>query len=94
MSRIELAPEIADDLDRLGEYDIEDAQSRLQDIIAAIDVLERNPLISRPEPTGNRELVIGRGSRGYVALCRYAAAIDTVFVLAVPSQREVGFTQP
>ena len=98
MSRIELAPEVADDLDRilghLGEYEAADAASRVRDIIAAIDVLARNPLIGRPEPMGNRELVIGRGPRGYVALYRYAAAIDTVFVLAVRSQREAGFTPP
>jgi toxin ParE1/3/4 len=36
------------------------------------------------------ELVIGRGSRGYVALYRYVPEIDTVFVLAVRSQREAG----
>lgn len=94
MSRIELAPELADDFDRilahLAEYDEADAPSRLQDIIAAIDVLERNPLIGRPDTAGNRELVIGRGARGYVALYRYAAAIDTVFILAVRSQREAG----
>ncbi len=93
MSRIELAPEIADDLDRLGEYDVEDAQSRLQDIIAAIEALERNPLIGRPESAGNRELVIGRGARGYVALYRYVVAIDTVFILAVRSQREAGYAR-
>lgn len=98
MSRIELAPEVADDLDRilshLGEYAAKDAPSRLQDTIAAIDVLERNPLIGRPEPAGNRELVIGRGSRGYVALYRYAGAIDTVFMLAVRSQRQAGYARP
>lgn len=94
MSRIELAPEVADDFDRilahLAEYDVADAPSRLQDIIAAIDVLERNPLIGRPDTAGNRELVIGRGAHGYVALYRDAAAIDTVFILAVRSQREAG----
>lgn len=31
---------------------------------------------------------IGRGSRGYVALYRYVAKIDIVFLLAVRSQRE------
>lgn len=97
MSRIELAPEVADDFDRilahLAEYDVADAPSRLQDIIAAIDVLERNPLIGRPDTAGNRELVIGRGARGYVALYRYAAAIDTVFILAVRSQREAGYAR-
>jgi hypothetical protein len=40
---------------------------------------------------GKRELVIGQASRGYVALYHYVAAIDTVFVLAVRSQREAGF---
>ena len=40
---------------------------------------------------GKRELVIGRGTRGYVALYRYVPALDTVFVLAVQAQREAGF---
>ena len=97
MSRIELAPEVAHDFDRilshLAEYEVEDAPSRLHDIITAIEVLERNPLIGRPGSTGNRELVIGRGARGYVALYRYVAAIDTVFILAVRSQREAGYAR-
>jgi hypothetical protein len=38
-----------------------------------------------------RELLIGRESRGYVALYRFVAAIDTVFVLAVRRQRESGY---
>ena len=36
-----------------------------------------------------RELVIGRGSRRYLALCCYAAEIDTVFVLAIGGQLEL-----
>ena len=98
MSRIELAPEVADDFDRilshLAKHEVADAPSRLQDIIAAIDVLERNPLIGRPDSAANRELVIGRGARGYVALYRSAAAIDRVFILAVRSQREAGYARP
>jgi plasmid stabilization system protein ParE len=54
-------------------------------------VLETNPLIGRPAESGKRELVIGRRSHGYVALYRYVAEIDTVFVLAVRAQREAGF---
>lgn len=96
MSRIEFAPEVREDFERilrhLAEHEVEDAASRVQDIIAAIDVLERNPLIGRPAGD-NRELVIGRGSRGYVALYRYVAAVDTVFVLAVRSQREAGYAR-
>jgi len=95
MSRIELAPELADDferiLDHLAQYEVADTPSRIREIIAAIDVLEHNPLIGRPVESNKRELVIGRRSRGYVALYRYAAEIDTVFVLAVRSQREAGY---
>lgn len=38
-----------------------------------------------------RELVIGKRARGYVALYRYVAEIDVVFVLAIRSQREAGW---
>lgn len=98
MSRIELAPEIRDDFDRildhLTRYEVEDAPSRMTEIIQAIAVLELNPLIGRPVETDKRELVIGRRSHGYVALYRYVAEIDTVFVLAVRSQREAGYARP
>ena len=97
MSRIELAPELADDFDRvldhLARYDVDDAPSRVRQIIQAIDVLEHNPLIGRPVEGNKRELVIGRRSRGYLALYRYVAEIDTVFVLALRSQREAGYAR-
>jgi len=90
-----LAPEVADDferiLDHLVQHGVQDAASRIQDIIAAIDTLERNPMIGRPVGPANRELVIGRRSRGYLALYRYIVEIDTVFVLAVRSQSEAGY---
>ena len=97
MARVELAPEVADDFDRildhLSEHRAADAASRVDDIIAAISVLERNPFIGRPVEAERRELVIGRGARGYLALYRYVAGIDTVFVLAVRSQREAGYAR-
>jgi toxin ParE1/3/4 len=97
MSRIELAPEVGDDLDRildhLADHDVIDAASRIREIIQAIAVLEQNPLIGRPVHTDKRELVIGRRSHGYVALYRYVMEIDTVFVLALRSQRELGYTK-
>jgi hypothetical protein len=79
MSQIELAPELGGDIDRIRE------------IIQAIDVLEHNPFIGRPVGGNKRELVVGRRSRGYLALYRYIAEIDTVFVLALRSQREAGY---
>jgi toxin ParE1/3/4 len=95
MSRIEIAPEVGDDFDRILEHlllhDVANAAARIGEIIAAFDVLESNPQIGRPVPGDKRELIIGRGSRGYIALYRYVSEIDTVFVLAVRSQREAGY---
>lgn len=95
MSRIELAPEVGADferiLDHLAQYRVEDSAARIREIVAALDVLEHNPLIGRPAANGKRELVIGRRAHGYLALYRYVAEVDTVFVLAVRSQREAGY---
>lgn len=97
MSRIELAPEVADDFDRILEHllrhEVADAASRIEDIVRAIDVLERNPLIGRAVRADLRELVIGRRARGYVALYRYVAEIDTAFVLAIRGQKEAGYAR-
>ena len=94
VSRIEIAPEVADDLERildhLLQFEIVDARARLGDIFTAIDVLENNPLIGRIVRADLRELVIGRGARGYVALYKYVTELDTVFVLAVRGQKEAG----
>ena len=97
MSRVELAPQVADDFDRILEHlfqhQVADAPSRIEDIMRAIDVLERNPLIGRPVRADLRELVIGRRARGYVALYRYVAELDTVFVLAIRGQKEAGYAR-
>ena len=97
MSRIEVAPELGEDieriLDHLALHEAKDLSGRVGEIIQAISVLERNPLIGRPVADGKRELVIGRHSRGYVALYRYVTTIDTVFVLALRSQREAGYAR-
>lgn len=97
MTRIELAPEVGEDLERildhLLQHEVAHAAARLREIIAAIGVLETNPLIGRPAGNDKRELVIGRGSHGYVALYRHVASIGVVFVLAVRGQREAGFVR-
>ena len=97
MARIELAPEVAEDFDRildhLATYQIENPGQHIGDIINAIDVLEQNPLIGRPAANGKRELVIGSRTRGYLALYRYVPEMDMVFVLAIRSQREAGYAE-
>lgn len=95
MARIELAPDLGDDFDRildhLAAHDVDDPAGRIVEIIEAFDVLGTNPRIGRPAAGNKRELIIGRGSRGYVALYRYVPEIDTVFILALRSQREAGY---
>ena len=96
MARIELAPEVLDDFDRFFDHMAAfgaavDASRRIDEIIEAVDILAHSPLIGRKARGGNRELVIGRASKGYVALYRYLTDIDTVFVLAFRSQRAAAF---
>ncbi|WP_258079287.1 hypothetical protein [Xanthomonas arboricola] len=53
-----------------------------------------NQSADRPAGGDKRELVIGHGAHGNLALYCHVAQIDTVFVLAVRSQREAGFAGP
>jgi plasmid stabilization system protein ParE len=95
MVRIEFAPEVLDDVDRfidhMAQHDVEDIPARIEEILQAIQVLSHSPLIGRPVKGGQRELIIGRGGKGYIALYRYLDEIETVFVLALRAQRESGF---
>lgn len=98
MTRIELAPQVVEDFDRilehLSQHEVANAPARIGEIIHAISVLETNPLLGRPARDETRELIIGRQSRGYVALYRYVHEVDMVFVLAIRSQREAGYEMP
>ena len=97
MTRIELAPEVLDDFDRffehLAQFDVPDIPGRIGAIIQALQLLTHSPQIGRKVKGGKRELVIGQDERGYVALYRFVPDIDTVFVLAVRSQREAGYAR-
>jgi toxin ParE1/3/4 len=96
MARIELAPQVLDDFDRffdhLAQFGADALLERIVQIADALEVLTHSPLIGRPVRGGKRGLVIGEGSRGYVALYRFVPDIDTVIVLAVRSQREAGYS--
>lgn len=48
-----------------------DVLARLDEIVRAIDILAHSPAIGRPVKGGKLELLLGRGSRAYVALYRY-----------------------
>ena len=95
MARIGLAPAVLDDLDRfidhLAQFEVKDLSTRIDEIAQAVQVLSHSPLIGRKVRGGKRELVIGHDSRGYMALYRFVPDIDTVFMLAIRSQRESGY---
>lgn len=97
MARVEIAPAVIEDLDRifdhLARHEADHLPQRIGEIVQALSVLETNPLIGRPTTRRKRELVIGQRSRGYVALYRYVPEIDVVFVLAIRSQREAGYAR-
>ena len=97
MARIELAPEVFDDFDRfldhMARFEVGNMPARIGELLQAIQILTHSPFIGRPVKGGKRELVIGRDSHGYIALYRFVARIDTVFILAIRSQREAGFKE-
>ena len=95
MPQIELQPEVQDDFERffdnMEQFEITAAPARIGEIVQALRLLSHAPLAGRPVGAGKRELIIGRDSRGFVALYRYVPQIDTVFILAIRSQREAGY---
>lgn len=97
MPAIEIAAELGDDFDRIlahrDQHEVAATQARVREMVEAIDILATNPRIGAPAARDLRALIIGRGARGYVALYRYAPEVDVVFVLAIRSQREAGYTQ-
>ncbi len=97
MTRIELAPEVGEDIGRILDHpsasEPADGSKRLGEIIAALDILEQHPMIGRPVRGSLCELVIGRRSQGSIALYRYFPELDAVFVLAIRSQLDAGYSR-
>jgi len=86
------------DLDRLVTFlsDEEPAVAlATYDLVrGALEVLRTYPSIGRPVDDVLRELVISRGSTGYLALYKYDARAGRVVVLALRHQREAGYSEP
>ncbi len=76
----------------LAENNPRAAQRAGQAIEQHFALLEANADIGRPLPeTDLREMIIGFGNSGYVALYRADEDGSTVYVLAVRHQREAGY---
>jgi plasmid stabilization system protein ParE len=84
-----------EDLDRLARLLLESdpaASAATAEIIRrGLAILEEHPFVGRLVADDTRELVISRGSTGYVALYRYRDDVDAVIVLGIRHQRESGF---
>lgn len=97
MTVLRLTPRALAHLERIADHlralEVADVEVRLAEILDALQLLRSHPLIGRPSGGVQRELVIGRGARGYVALYGYDAARDEVVVNALRAQREAGFRE-
>ena len=92
MTQLVLMPAALADLERIRDlllaHDPDNAEERLLDLTAALDVLTHAPEIGRRAGQRSRELVIGRGARGYAARYEYVARLEAAFILRVHHQRE------
>lgn len=83
------------DLEKLADFLLERDPTAAGETVGLIEeavaLLKRHPLIGRPVEDGLRELVISRGRTGYVALYSFEEAAETVLILAIRHQREVGY---
>lgn len=95
MASLLFATRIDSDLERirlhLMAHEAADVEIRVNEVIDALQLLTQHPLIGRRVCLGKRELVIGRGNRGYVALYAYDRQNDMVVIAALRAQREAGF---
>jgi addiction module RelE/StbE family toxin len=93
MAEIFYSREALADLQRLIDFLSESAPRAAEQtsdlIFDAIEILRRHPRVGRIAEEGLRELVISRGRSGYIALYRFDADTDAVFVLALRHQREL-----
>ena len=83
------------DLERLSDFllqtDPQAAQATANLIFEALEILMQHPEMGRKVHFGQRELVISRGSTGYLALYRFLPHVERILVLAVRHQRESGY---
>jgi plasmid stabilization system protein ParE len=70
---------------------LEHATEFLLAIESAVNTLAAHPLVGRRVEGDLRELVISFGATGYIALYRFVVQEDTVRVLALRHQREIGY---
>ncbi|MSP95633.1 MAG: type II toxin-antitoxin system RelE/ParE family toxin [Betaproteobacteria bacterium] len=95
MAQVIFSQEALADLERLGEFLLEQAPGSAADILTrvtgAIEILADHPLIGRRVEGELRELVISRGNSGYLALYCFDVVGEIVRLLRIRHQREAGY---
>ena len=97
MPRVIITENAGQGLDRcrrfLAEKNPQAARRAAQAIGRQFMLLETNPGIGRPlaDHPALRELIIGFGDTGYIALYRHDMELDAVYVLAFRHQKEAGY---
>jgi plasmid stabilization system protein ParE len=94
---LRLSEHAGSDLRRIHAFianeDLRGADSAIELILDALNLLERHPLIGRVVTDSLRELIISHGNSGYIALYSYDAKRKRVLVKAIRHQREAGFDE-
>lgn len=95
MAKISYARQALHDLKRLSEFLFESDPVASTDttalILDAISILQNHPQVGRPKGDGLRELIISRGSTGYVALYDFYPGNNQVLILTIRHQREISY---
>ena len=95
MIEVQYSSRALNDVERLSHFLLEsaaaDGPATAEMLFEAIDLLANSPEIGRRGRAGNRELVISRGSTGYLALYRFLPDANRVLILTIRHQREAGY---
>jgi toxin ParE1/3/4 len=97
MARVQITVRALADLERLFDFLAEQnpklARERMLSVRRAFELLADHPLLGRQAEDGRRELILARGSFGYVAKYRWVPAEDVILILAVRHQLEAGYKE-
>lgn len=95
MNEVQYTERALNDIERVSDFllstDPKAAAATVGVIFEALAILTHSPEIGRKVRSGQRELVISRGSSGYLALYRFFPGHQKVLVLAIRHQRESGY---
>jgi plasmid stabilization system protein ParE len=97
MARVQVTSRALLDLDRLFEFvateNLVRARLQMLSVRRAFELLADHPHLGRTVEDGRRELILSRGTNGYIALCRWLPVENVVMILAVKHQREAGYPE-